>query len=158
MDIIDTRDLQEEYNELMEARDQIEELESQISDLEDEIDELDELGPYGGENADEELDTLREKLDELIYERESIDYDEDRADEIRNIFDEVPDAEYGATLIEAGSWVEYVKELCEDVGDIPRDLPHYIENAFDWEKVADEIVMDYGMIDFDGNTYYYRNC
>lgn len=62
---------------------------------------------------------------------------------------------HGEVLINEGYWVDYVKELCEDVGFIPRDLPHYI--AIDWEQTAENISADYSTVDFDGNTYYLRN-
>jgi hypothetical protein len=64
------------------------------------------------------------------------------------------DWKYGAALIRESYWVEYVQELLEDIGDLPKDLPHYIE--IDWEKTARNIQVDYTSVDFDGVTYWVR--
>lgn len=63
--------------------------------------------------------------------------------------------EYGITFIRDSEWVDYVQEMCEDIGDVPRDLPHYI--VIDWDATADNIQADYSTVEFDGSTYYYRN-
>ena len=63
---------------------------------------------------------------------------------------------YGATLVRESYFTDYAKELCEDIGDIPKDLPWYIESAIDWDKVADAIQQDYTTAEFDGVTYYVR--
>lgn len=62
---------------------------------------------------------------------------------------------HGETLIRESYWVDYCEELCKDIGDMPRDIPHYIE--IDWEKTADNIAADYSTVDFDGVTYYIRS-
>lgn len=65
-----------------------------------------------------------------------------------------PDWEYGAQLIRESYFVDYCKELLEDCGDLPKDLPGYI--AIDWEKTADNIMVDYTGVEFDGVTYLVR--
>lgn len=65
-----------------------------------------------------------------------------------------PDWIHGATLIRESYWVEYVQEMLVDIGDLPKELPHYIE--IDWEKTADNIRADYTDADFDGVTYLIR--
>jgi hypothetical protein len=64
------------------------------------------------------------------------------------------DWEYGETLIRDSYFTEYAKELCKDIGAIPRDLPSYIE--IDWEATADNLRADYTSVDFDGVTYWIR--
>ena len=32
---------------------------------------------------------------------------------------------------------QFAKSICEDCGDIPRNIPSWIESAIDWEKVWD---------------------
>ena len=60
---------------------------------------------------------------------------------------------YPVTLIRDSYFIDYVRELLEDCGDIPRNLPHYI--AIDWKKTAMNIRQDYSHISLDA-TYWYR--
>lgn len=46
---------------------------------------------------------------------------------------------------------EFVQQLLEDTGEIPKDFPAYIH--IDWEGTARDIMMDY----FEENGYYFRN-
>lgn len=62
--------------------------------------------------------------------------------------------EHGETLICEDYWIDYVKELCEDCGYIPKDLPHWID--IDWESTAENVAQDYTVITFDGYDYYVR--
>jgi len=53
-----------------------------------------------------------------------------------------------------GKWVddvEFVKELLEDLGDIPADLPVYVH--IDWEGTARDVMMDYS----EQDGHYFRN-
>lgn len=61
---------------------------------------------------------------------------------------------YPVTLIADGYFTEYAQELVSDIGDLPRDIPTYIE--IDWEATARNIRMDYTSVEVDGFTYYYR--
>ena len=65
-----------------------------------------------------------------------------------------PDWKYGCALIRYSYWVKYVQELLEDIGDLPKDLPHYIE--IDWQRTAENIKVDYTEVDFDGVAYFVR--
>lgn len=69
---------------------------------------------------------------------------------------ESSDWSYGETLIHRRYWVDYVQELLADCGDIPRNLPHYIE--IDWDATANNIEADYATVDFDGVEYLIRSC
>lgn len=64
------------------------------------------------------------------------------------------DWHHGETLIRDDYFTEYVRELLEDCGEIPRDLPHYV--AVDWHKTAENVRVDYFPVDFDGVTYWLR--
>lgn len=66
------------------------------------------------------------------------------------------DWKYGETLIHASYWVDYVYDLLRDCGDLPKDIPHYIE--IDWDATANNIEQDYMRVDFDGEEYLIRNC
>ena len=65
-----------------------------------------------------------------------------------------PDWRHGATLIRDSYFVDYCEELCKDIGDMPREIPHYIE--IDWKKTAENIKVDYTSVEFDGVTYWVR--
>jgi len=61
---------------------------------------------------------------------------------------------YPVTLISDSYFTDYARELLEDCGEIPANLPHYIE--VDWEATARNIRMDYAPVDIDDTTYWYR--
>ena len=61
---------------------------------------------------------------------------------------------YPITLIREDYFTDYCMELVQDIGDLPRDIPSYLE--IDWQKTANNIRMDYSETDIDGNTYYFR--
>ena len=61
---------------------------------------------------------------------------------------------YPVTLIADSYFTDYARELLEDCGTIPRDLPWFVE--VDWNATARNVRMDYTPIDIDGVTYWYR--
>lgn len=61
---------------------------------------------------------------------------------------------YPITLIRDSYFTEAMQELCEDIGGVPKDIPHYIE--IDWEATARNMQVDYSSVEFDGVTYWYR--
>lgn len=70
--------------------------------------------------------------------------------------DYVPDWEYGVGLIRYSYFTEYCRELVVDCGELPSNLPWYIEEHIDWEGVARELSVDYTEVDFNGVTYFVR--
>lgn len=68
--------------------------------------------------------------------------------------DYAADWQHGATLVRESYWPTYAQELVEDVGDLPKSLPHYL--VIDWEATADNLKVDYTEVDFDGVTYFVR--
>ncbi len=64
------------------------------------------------------------------------------------------DWKHGSTLIRDDYFTEYAEELCKDIGDLPSEIPWYIE--IDWEKTAEHIKADYTEVDFDGVSYWIR--
>lgn len=136
--VIDTRDLQDRIEEL---ESQIEDVGAEILDLEEQLQDEDEEESYNEqiEQLEEDREILIEELDELLSIRE-----------------EIPEWYDGNALIHESYWVEYVQDLLEDTGDVPSDLPWYI--VVDWVSTAENIAVDYSTIEYDGSTYYYRNC
>lgn len=61
---------------------------------------------------------------------------------------------YPATLVCDSHFTDYARELLEECGEIPANLPHYIE--VDWEATARNIRTDYTPVEIDGITYWYR--
>jgi antirestriction protein len=62
-------------------------------------------------------------------------------------FSEAEDAYSG----QFDSDIDFVMELLESCGDIPKDMPSYIH--IDWESTARDIMYDYS----EANGYYFRN-
>jgi hypothetical protein len=139
MNILDTRDLNNRLEELDTLKSAL-----QIA--------RDELAEAGEDNPD------REELEAALQDAEDCFSDDEAAEleELEAMRDEISEWRHGEALIPVSDWEEYVEELLQDCGDLPRDLPWYI--VIDWEKTANNISADYSVIDYQGETYYYRNC
>ena len=61
---------------------------------------------------------------------------------------------YPLTLIRESHFTEYTREMLEDCGTIPRDLPAWVH--IDWEATAREVKMDYSYISIGEVDYLYR--
>ena len=141
-DVIDSRDVIERIAELQELADAVSEAEAELADM---------------DNASaEEIEAAEEALADALAK-----FDDDAQEELAALKSLAEEAEgyaadwqYGETLIRDSYFVEYCQELVEDCGDLPKDLPHYIE--IDWEATARNIRMDYTSVDFDGVTYWIR--
>ncbi len=108
----------------------------------------------------EELESLIEENNELADEdKEDLTDETEELEKLKALADEgancAGDWEYGAALIRESYWVDYVQDLLADIGDLPRDLPHYI--VIDWEQTAENIRADYSTVTFDGVAYYVRS-
>lgn len=62
---------------------------------------------------------------------------------------------YPNPLIRESYFTEYAMDLLSDIGDLPRDIPWYIE--IDQDATANNLLVDYSSIEIDGITYYYRH-
>ena len=134
----------------------IEELESERSDLSDALDEAVEAS-----NTDETSDPeeLQQAIDDAKHDLQEWDNDNKaELDALKALADEAEgyasDWNHGEQLIRESYFTEYAQQLCEDIGDVPRDLPHYIE--IDWEATARNIKQDYTEVEYDGVTYLIR--
>ena len=119
-------------DDVIDSRDVIERIETLESLKADHDDD-----PEGGHFSDEDALELR---DLRALANEAIQYS--------------GDWEYGSSLIRDSYFTDYAREMLEDCGDIPKDLPHYI--AVDWDQTALNIRVDYTPIDFGGVTYWVR--
>jgi hypothetical protein len=60
----------------------------------------------------------------------------------------------GVTIIAADYFIEYCKELCQDIGNVPKNIPSYL--VIDWGKTAENLKKDYFEIAIEGAAFYYR--
>jgi len=109
----------------------------------------------------EYLESSRDDLESDNNLAEWEDSDESlELDNLKALADEAAgyasDWHYGATLIRESYFTNYCRDLVQDIGDLPRELPAYIEDNIDWDGVADDLQVDYTSVDFDGITYYVR--
>ena len=102
---------------------------------------------------------MTESFEDIRFEEEEIEsWKEDFEDELKEI-EEIDDVEnelgsefeYGVTLVDIDDWEEYVEELLEDIGYIPKDFPSWIE--IDWEATANNVKVDYMEVIYQGNSY-----
>lgn len=61
---------------------------------------------------------------------------------------------YPVTLICDSHFTDYARELLEDCGTVPADLPSWVE--IDWDATARNVRVDYTPVEIDGVTYWYR--
>lgn len=133
-------------DDVIDSRDVIERLESLTDERQALVDAIEEA------DDGEDKEAAQAALDE---------WQEDDGDEwqaLTKLAEEAegdaPDWTYGATLIRRSYFVDAMRELCQDIGDVPEDLPAYLE--IDWQKTADNLEADYTSVDFDGQEYLIR--
>jgi hypothetical protein len=129
----------DQYADILDVRDIIARVEELESDIED-MTETEHTGHQPTADAlTEELTALRAFLEEMAGAGGDEQWRGDW---------------YPVTLIRDSYFVDYVQELLEDCGAIPKNLPHYIH--IDWERTARDIRVDYSGADFHGVTYWFR--
>ena len=151
-DIIDSRDVIERLEELTDERDA----------LQDDADEAAEAA-HAAVNDDEPQDVIVRLADEAIRLAELVAaYDRsEKGAELAALqaFADVAegyasDWRHGATLVRESYFPDYCRDMLEECGDLPRDLPSYV--VIDWSATADNLRVDYTEVDFDGVTYLVR--
>lgn len=111
----------------------------------------------------ERLEAHEGKARNLIEATEEVPDDFDELEELMHLQELAEEAsgyasdwQYGEALIRRSYWVEYVEDMLKDIGDLPQNIPHYIE--IDWQKTADNIEADYTTVDYGGVEYLIRSC
>lgn len=61
---------------------------------------------------------------------------------------------YPVTMIRDSYFTDAMIELCQDIGDLPKDIPGYL--VIDWEATAGNLKADYTSVEFSGVTYWVR--
>ena len=81
------------------------------------------------------------------------------ADELKNLIDlrEQFGREWfdGITLVREKDFAEFAEDEADQLGLI-EDTNAWPYCCIDWEKAANQLMMDYSSVDYDGETYYYR--
>lgn len=145
--ILDTRDLQDRLDELQKLKEALEDARTDVDEL------LAIDASEKTESWESDLSEARDTLEQAETEFSSDEQDE--LTELEALSEEVSEWSSGNQLIPEDDFEDYCKELCEDIGDIPRDFPSYI--VIDWESTAQNLKADYSEIEYQGTTYLYRS-
>jgi hypothetical protein len=103
---------------------------------------------------------LNERLTELLAKETLSDVDVEEARELqklRNTVSKYSDDSFedGITIVRDDHFVDYIQDLVEECGDIPRGLlPRYLR--IDWQATAEELRPDFTSVEFFGRTFWYR--
>ena len=162
---LDSRDIQKEIDnieglkndyesDLESLNDELNDLESELYDIENEDDYADKQN-----DIDNKLEEIAEKENEIQEcEFEYNRYSEELA-ELEELKEEIESNsdegfEYGIQLIHENYIDDYLDELLEACGYIPKDLPTWIE--INWRVTYDNMKEDYNEIELNGNAFYIR--
>lgn len=112
----------------------------------------------------DEFDTLQEAKDRLdegeSQPEEETDWDPERYKALSDLNDELGTDDLheadnkGFVLISQSDWKSYCQEQAEELYLNGNDNPLFA--YIDWQAWADACESDYDSVDFDGDTYYYR--
>ena len=94
------------------------------------------------ESLNDEYKRYSEELAELEALKEEIETNSDEG------------FEYGIQLIHENYIDDYLDELLEACGYIPKDLPLWVK--IDWRATYDNMKEEYNEIELNGNTFYVR--
>ena len=102
---------------------------------------------------------ILERIEELENDSDLLEYEQEELKILIALSKKgqeyAPDWEYGSTLIRDTYFEEYAKELAEDCGMLEKEY-RWPANHIDWDAAAEELQMDYILIDFDGVEYWVR--
>lgn len=140
-EILDTRDLNKRRAEMQDLADALEAAKTELAEV-----------PFNlSADARASLRAVRDGAREAFGEDERKELAE-----LDGLENEVPEGYDGNTLIPVDGWTDYCRDLCADIGDVPKNLPDYI--VIDWDATAANLAADYSECEYQGETYYYRNC
>ena len=163
MQTLDTRELSSRLDELNDlktnlenVREELAEIKQEIQEIEAEIESTDEI-----ESLENDLEAKQTELEEKETEIEDAEAEfgpdeETELEELEYIASEISGFSQGEIMITESDFTEYCQELCEDIGDIPRDIPGYI--VIDWDATANNLRSDYSTVNYQGEEYLVRNC
>ena len=137
-DNIDTRDLLERLEELQAMRDLVSSLTDNLKDAE----------------TDAERKEIEDKLASAKYDFDKAEQEE--LIQLEELQSDIGESTFrdGCQLIHPDNFTDAMRDLCEDIGDVPKDIPCYI--AIDWDQTAENLKVDYCTVTFQGEDYYWR--
>ena len=101
----------------------------------------------------------RKELMEAETALQSWDEEDIESDELEELLEVEQDiraaAENGNILISENYFVAYIRELCEERGEVNWQVPEHIRNNVDWDGVADDLRQDYGQFRLRGTEWLY---
>jgi hypothetical protein len=118
-------------------------------------DALEEAEDELREASEEQMEEAQEKLDAA-----ALNFGDDEKKELKEIEelrDETDSREFrhGIQLIPVDEFEDYARELADEIGAIPKDAG-WPCTCIDWEQAAKELAMDYSVVTFRGEDYYFR--
>ena len=141
-------------SDLESLNDELNDLQNELYDIENEEDYFDKENDIY--NKLEEISDKENEIQECEFEynRYAEELEELGAlkEEISNNSDE--GFEYGIQLIHENYIDDYLDELLDECGYIPKDLPYWVK--IDWQATYDHMKEDYNEIELNGNTFYVR--
>ena len=144
---LDTRDLDARLDELKALRDAVADAQLELQEAESDPEHHTE-----GSDAAERFNQAENALDSA---RDAFGTDEQKElAELEELESEVSEWSDGNTLIPESEFTDYCRELLDDIGTLPKDLPSYV--VIDWDATADNIKAEYSTVEFQGETYLYR--
>ena len=162
---LDSRDIQSEIDNIEGLKNDYESdlgtFNDDLNDLESELYDIENEEDYEGKQngIDNKLEEIADKENEIQYcEFEYNRYSEE-LEELEALKEEISDNsdegfEYGIQLIHENYIDDYLDELLEDCGYLPKDLPYWIK--IDWQATYDNMKEDYNEIELNGNKFYVR--
>ncbi len=135
--MLKTKDLEEEFQELLTLKDEYADLQEQLADAEEDEDE-DEILRLEDEIANHEFDDdAHGQLIEISELKENIGHSNWRSN---------------TELINDDDF----EEFCQDYVTDNYQIPTWLHNHIDWVSVAAEMYADYSSVEFRGDTWLYR--
>ena len=162
---LDSRDIQKEIDNIEGLKNDyesdLESLNDELNDLQNELYDIENEEDYADKriDIDNKLEEIAEKENEIQdCEFEYNRYSEELA-ELESLKEEIESDsdegfEYGIQLIHESDIDNYLDELLEACGYIPKDMPSWIE--INWGATYDNMKQDYSEIELNGNTFYVR--
>jgi hypothetical protein len=135
--MLNTKDLEREFQELLTLKDEYTDLQEQLSDAEEDEDE-DEILRLEDEIANHEFDDdAHRQLIEISELKESMGSSSWKSN---------------TELINDDDF----EEFCQDYVIDNYQIPTWLHNHIDWVSVAVEMCADYSSVEFRGATWLYR--
>lgn len=156
-DIIDSRDLQEYFDEISEAQTDLIDAYNETLHDEDEAEQhavnVAALASYW-EIADSEVD---DSVIAFENPADSFNGDEEvyQLGKFIGELEGYGDYSHGETIIRDSYFVEFAEQLADDIGAINSDAKWPL-NHIDWEAAADSLKVDYMSAEWDGVEYWMR--